>query len=344
MTARTTNNEPHIFWTGSNYLFVDDSGNIIGKPHADGLSEWELLLDFHAGFASFRVGELWGFVDHLGNVALEPRFECNWNPIMNEGLAFAGYSGDRFYFNLAGDRVLPGPYVVATCFKEGMAAVKFPGRDTCSVIDPKGILLSELPIHLLWDMCWVKPQWDWNHFVGSIASKDEAHSEYPGLCGIFNWRGECLFEPRYPRMTTFHGSTACFSSDPESPRPHFGLVDRSGTEIHPCTLFGDCHLSEGMVAAGTKRNLLGYLNTDGEWIIEPRFHIAHPFSQGLAFVGDGQLGFGYINTSGEYVIPPGPVSHGGKFRNGVATVVHRGRGALINRAGEVIWKNGIGNP
>ncbi len=323
---------PHVFGYGSKYGLIDTEGKILLEP------QFERLSQFHAGYASFQQDDLWGFIDTEGNIVVKPMFEANWNPIFNEGLAMAGYSGERFYFNLDGERILPGPYIVGTCFKEGMAAVKHENRDTCSIIDPEGKTLSELPINLLWNMCFVEPDWDWNQFVGAVGNEIHAEADYPGLCGIFNWKGECLFQPKYPIMTPFQGATACFSECKEPYNRRFGLVDREGTERRPNELYGDGFFSEGLVTAGEKRNLLGYLNTDGVWSIEPKFQVARAFSESLAYVGVGGLGFGYIDTTGEFVIPPGPISEGSSFRNGLAHVKHRGKHALINPLGEVIWK------
>ncbi|MCL2529364.1 MAG: WG repeat-containing protein [Coriobacteriia bacterium] len=54
--------------------------------------------------------------------------------------------------------------------------------------------------------------------------------------------------------------------------------------------------------------LLGYIDESGEWVIEPRFTRAEPFSDnGLAMASEisGRLDFGIINVSGEWVIEPG---------------------------------------
>ncbi len=49
--------------------------------------------------------------------------------------------------------------------------------------------------------------------------------------------------------------------------------------------------------------LYGYINFDGDFVIEPQYKYASAFSEnGLALVGDGQL-YGYLNTNNEFVIP-----------------------------------------
>ena len=45
---------------------------------------------------------------------------------------------------------------------------------------------------------------------------------------------------------------------------------------------------------------LGYINSRGGWIIEPRFSYAEPFADGLAWVREGDRQ-GYIDITGSWV-------------------------------------------
>lgn len=53
-----------------------------------------------------------------------------------------------------------------------------------------------------------------------------------------------------------------------------------------------------LVAAALKNSLLGYINTSGDFVIEPQFDLAQEFSEGLAYVETGQYA-GYIDKSGK---------------------------------------------
>lgn len=69
---------------------------------------------------------------------------------------------------------------------------------------------------------------------------------------------------------------------------------------------------------------MGYLNTRGEWAIEPQFDEARDFSDGLAAVNQGgkcHMGgeWGYINRTGQLVIPS-RYSAAGQFNDGYACV------------------------
>ncbi|MDM8202714.1 WG repeat-containing protein [Fournierella massiliensis] len=61
------------------------------------------------------------------------------------------------------------------------------------------------------------------------------------------------------------------------------------------------HFSEGLLVASLNGKY-GYLNTEGKWIIEPKYEDAQPFSEGLAAVClNGK--YGYIDHSGKEVVP-----------------------------------------
>lgn len=85
------------------------------------------------------------------------------------------------------------------------------------------------------------------------------------------------------------------------------LIDRSclmtmGKVIEEKTVyFETLHFSEGFLVASLNGKY-GYLNTEGKWIIEPKYEDAQPFSEGLAAVClNGK--YGYINYSGKEIVP-----------------------------------------
>ncbi|MEH1906742.1 WG repeat-containing protein [Nostoc sp.] len=65
-------------------------------------------------------------------------------------------------------------------------------------------------------------------------------------------------------------------------------------------------------------NKFGYINKEGNLIIEPQFDEADIFSEGLA---PAQMGgkWGYINQFGEFVIPP-DLDFAKPFSEGIALV------------------------
>ncbi len=89
----------------------------------------------------------------------------------------------------------------------------------------------------------------------------------------------------------------------------------------------------------TGNDKMGFVDKNGNYIIEPKFDNAHPFAEnGLARVQQNMC-WGYINTSGEYVIEP---KFGNAYdfdENGMALVFYEGRHGFIDKKGNWIVEN-----
>jgi hypothetical protein len=81
----------------------------------------------------------------------------------------------------------------------------------------------------------------------------------------------------------------------------------------------------------------GYIGTQGQWVISPRFDGADEFHAfGLAAIRLGDQ-WGYINLNGKIVIPPIYERFAGAFsRNGLASVYLGGKCGFINRLGAIV--------
>jgi hypothetical protein len=85
--------------------------------------------------------------------------------------------------------------------------------------------------------------------------------------------------------------------------PH-GFFDRQGQVVFKAEVEEISVFHDGLAIARQNRKD-GYMDTSGNWAIEPRFHRAHPFRGPLAFVetpvSTDLLEVGYINQAGEVV-------------------------------------------
>jgi hypothetical protein len=94
--------------------------------------------------------------------------------------------------------------------------------------------------------------------------------------------------------------------------------------------------SEGLaVVRDSKSRKFGYIGTDGEIVIPPRFADAQPFDEGLAAVQVAQWGkYGYIDKSGQSAIDPA-FDGAFPFSEGLASIRIRGRYGFIDKVGRL---------
>jgi hypothetical protein len=96
------------------------------------------------------------------------------------------------------------------------------------------------------------------------------------------------------------------------------------------------------------RTEVGFINLAGEWVIEPRFSQAFPFSEGLARVAvasaepaRGARGihrtYGFIDRCGELVVEP-KYTHAADFSSGFSVVQLQGKYSVIDSRGKEIWR------
>jgi len=79
-------------------------------------------------------------------------------------------------------------------------------------------------------------------------------------------------------------------------------------------------------------NQWGYVDTSGEWLIEPTYTQAREFSEGLAAAMSYDK-WGFIDSKGEWIIPP-QFDNAVTFNEGVAAVIFNNRWGFINHDGE----------
>lgn len=93
------------------------------------------------------------------------------------------------------------------------------------------------------------------------------------------------------------------------------------------------------MAPAKKSGKWGYVDTNGSFVIEPRFDEANPFSEGLAAVNIGEK-WGYINHEGIVVIKPkyglGPESKTHGFSEGLALVYFQDKCCYIDKNGKIM--------
>lgn len=255
----------------------------------------------------------WGFIDETGKYVIDANFVMA-RPF-SEGLAAVVFKENVGYIDRSGRIVIPpqfsgegGPTVRG--FSEGLAAVKvFKDIERWGYIDRSGKFV-------------VEPQFvaagpfSQGRAMVAIAEPSWSDSKW----GFIDREGRWIAKPQYQSADEFSEGLA-----PVLLKDKVGFIDLQGQivikpQFDPdgsggCVQFGRVaasRFSEGLAAAQLKNNewgkQWGFIDRQGNWVIQPAFACAAPFSEGLALIGvreaEGAWRYGYIDKTGATVIKP----------------------------------------
>lgn len=111
--------------------------------------------------------------------------------------------------------------------------------------------------------------------------------------GLLDQNGNVVLEPVYEWIDGFSEGLASVRSHDEKT----GYVDRKGVLVLPFKYDSGRDFSEGVapVAVGDK---WGYIDSSGQWLLEPQFAEAYPFHAGVAIVQDDHRSLRLISRTG----------------------------------------------
>ncbi len=120
--------------------------------------------------------------------------------------------------------------------------------------------------------------------------------------GYINKNGDWIINPRLAVANNFDVESGLAMIQARSDDSHWLYIDTTGKVRSFSLADKNYRFSEGL-AIGRKDKKVGYLNTKGEWAIEPQFDIARHFINGYAAVKVKGL-WGLINKAGDWILQP----------------------------------------
>lgn len=229
------------------------------------------------------------------------------------------------YMNRKGDIIIPFQYDDAEDFKDGKAKA--------GMISGSNILYGFIDRNGQW-------------LIQPVYQRVSYYSE--GMCavqqdekyGYINSAGELTIAFQFEDAGNFYEGLAAVKINGWT-----GFIDQTGKVVieprYTCAVSHPRFVG-GIAPVFGADEKTGYINQQGEWVIENKFHSASSFVEGKAWAmteeqdESAEHGFtikgGYIDTTGNYIINP-EYDFGWDFSEGFATVWRRSDDKM-----EKIWK------
>ncbi|RYD48288.1 MAG: WG repeat-containing protein, partial [Verrucomicrobiaceae bacterium] len=280
-----------------------------GKPSSNKPSpaRWQDAEGWKADYD--KTAQKWGFKDASGKFVLGPEWESlqmAYGTIFNDGLAGAKKDGRWGFIDRKGQVVIPFEYDLVGEFSEGLAGVRKDGK--CGFVDTAG----KLAVPMEWDGV-VK----FRNGVAEVTlgGKQEGGSMRAkgGKWGLVGKTGRVVVPAEWNDARGASRNRAWVSKGgmKDEPGGRYALMDT--TTGKPLTDFvwrnvGD--FGEEGLARVEKEGLCGYVNEQGQVVIEPQFDHASMFTHGTAIAwadkSDPEADSGFINTKGEWIFKTRP--------------------------------------
>lgn len=269
--------------------------------------------EYKEGLASFTLsnGKTYraGFFDANGNIAIQPNFFLVDE--FSEGLAVASVFDEDCKYGFIdknGQVVIPFTYQLASGFSEGLASVEM--ADRRGYINKKG----ETVIPIIYEEAFP--------FNNGLAV-----AKLNGKWGYINATGKTVIPFQYDNASAFSEGFAQVRMN----KALYFINTKGKTVVGPLKVYSADAFHEGKVRVVVRPGKIGYVGTNGKWVLPPIYQEGTDFSHGLAGVKlNGK--FGYIDAGGKFAVKA-QFDDGWDYKDGLARVSMNGKWGYINMNG-----------
>lgn len=118
-----------------------------------------------------------------------------------------------------------------------------------------------------------------------------------GSWGFIDKSGKVIIPVKFEGAFNFIGEYAVVQKDRQ-----VGLIDKTGAFVISPDFDGLRQISDNGYIAANKDGLVGYINLQGEWVIEAQYEFVYGFQEGLSVV-EKDYKSGMINELGQEIVP-----------------------------------------
>jgi len=274
---------------------IDTTGEFLLYPRFD------KVYPFVNGFSAVEEKLRWGFVDTLGKIVVPLKYDgVNF---FSNGMAPVMLNERFGYVNSTGKEIVTTQYEKATVFDGGCGRIKMNNR--WGLVNTSGKVI-------------VQP-----HFE-AISGFENGLAIYVmnGMYGYIDNRGKSLTDNSYEDGYMFYQGIALVKRSGK-----WGYIDTTGKYLIKPKYLSAGAFVDNRAIIRNKANKFGFINIEGDVVIEPVFDAVKNFSGGYAaFLRNNKYGF--IDTAGTVVIDP-QFEETDDFMNGWARVMVNGKWGII---------------
>lgn len=284
-----------------------------------------------------------GLLAKDGTFAVEPKFDNARD--FSDGLAAVKQNGKWGYIDRTGTLVIPAIFDQARDFNSGISVVE---KNTVSFyINKQGEILNGYPES--------DKLFDFNYGV--------AFFRQAGKVGLINAKFEILIATKYDVIRAFYKGYARAAINDK-----WGIIDPTGKEVVEAVYdevgdyfnhttwakkekkYGLVHNGQFIAIEGVtefglfgtqdliaakKSGKFGFVNFEGQWVLEPKFDKAKAFSKNIAPVCIREK-WGYTNLAGACIVQPQYDDAEPFSENGLAAVKKQQSWGFIDETGKLI--------
>ena len=293
--------------------FLSEDGTWLLEPI------YEKARNFSDGLVAVFDGDKWGYVNRYGVVVIPYRYDSAKK--FDSGLALVLIDKEWQYIDKNGKKIEMPNTDKKYNFVDGVAIIK--RGELYGLINVNGNVVVE-PVY--------------QKIIGfeNGYSKVKLHN----LWGLIDTKGNQVLTAIYDEIGSYSEGVV-----PVKRRGLWGIV-KDGNFIEVNDAVNICNFNEGqnLTCASIKKKKVGFIDRNGNWILEPKFKDANKFSQGFAGVKvDGFWKF--INENGELIIDDKFYAVGEFDESGFASVRRKILWGFIDKNGnEVIEPKYIFTP
>ncbi len=298
---------------------------------------WSKRPGSESGLFAFEKDGKIGFIDSAGKVVIRPTIVAQIEDIgdFSGGLARVDHQG---YIDETGRWVIQQDYWWEYDFSDGLARVEVDDPNNKYgkiglVLDRTGKVVAQVPAFRTFDFSEGLAAYEAEGKPGvrEFGPGVPVMRDYHGLKGFIDATGKVVIKATFADVGPFVEGLARAVLDGYChvtwPNGAWGSSPTTGYGPGGCA--GD--LAPGDAVSPCKA---GFINSRGEFVIEPRFEAAQDFQEHLAAVMVDGL-WGFIDTSGTLVIPTQFEQVQG-FREGLAAVKMGGKWGFIDKSGKTV--------